>query len=199
MSEHEPEFLAEIRNIQMLIGRNVLVFQNVEQLLKVINNYKKGSGTPENILKRKSRIDELSLGRLTDPKVMEKIDTKFNKQDKNNLYINFENLINDQELEKSIKFFNDINDDRNLLIHNFTAKWPLDKVDNREAAKQWLLNQYETIIKHRDILVTSCKLIVEGTNIMNDFYKSEDNIKIVNNYLLENGAVSIQLEYITKY
>jgi len=33
MDDIDPQELEEIQNIQMLIGRNILVFQNVEHLL----------------------------------------------------------------------------------------------------------------------------------------------------------------------
>ena len=177
MSEIKPEVLAEIRNIQMLIGRNVLVFQNVERILKFIHNFRNGSGTFEILLKRKVKIDELSLGRLTDESVLKRIDSKLNKQSDTELHFAYDILSDYEALDFAIKFFNDINDDRNLLIHNFTSIWPMDKSENREKAKNWLLDQYKAIFAQREVLVSSLKLIVERTNIVGEYFSSNEGLE----------------------
>ena len=83
------KYCLEIRNIQMLIGRNILVFQDVEQKLKLILNFKKGSGTIENLIKRKEKIDQLSLGRLTDESYLKKIESKLTINEEKKLFLSF--------------------------------------------------------------------------------------------------------------
>jgi hypothetical protein len=179
VNEIDPKVLAEIRNIQMLIGRNVLVFQNVEHILKLIHQFKNGSGTFKNLLKRKEKIDELSLGRLTNDSILKKISSKLNSKSDKDIYISYSTLPDDKALNFAIKFFNDINEDRNFLVHNFTVKWKLDNPDHREEAKNWLLKQYQTSIEQREVLIIAMQQIVERTSAMNDFINSEEGRKVL--------------------
>ncbi|MDO9233988.1 MAG: hypothetical protein Q8S46_06180 [Methylotenera sp.] len=76
MNDINPKALEEINHIEMLVGRNILLFQEVELLLKDINHLRYGAGTENNLLERKKKINELSLGRLSDTSVLTKIDSK---------------------------------------------------------------------------------------------------------------------------
>lgn len=200
MSEIDPQVLAEIRNIQMLIGRNILVFQNVEHILKVILHLREGSGTVNNLAKRKTKIDELSLGRLSDQSVLRKIDSKLSAQSEKDLHITYGSQYEDHALDSAIKFFKDINDDRNLLVHNFTIRWPLDKSKNREKAKSWLLNQYEVAMAQREILILAMKDFEERTNAVDNYFKSEEAKKVWEDFLASDSeTITFTFDKTEKY
>ena len=94
MNDIDPQVLEEIRHIQMLIGRNILTFQNVEHLLKCIHHYRQGSGTVNNLAKLKIKIDELSLGRLSDEAALTRIDSKLNSKSDSEFHFSYEILKN---------------------------------------------------------------------------------------------------------
>ncbi|WP_047540626.1 hypothetical protein [Methylotenera versatilis] len=177
MKDISAEDLAEIRNIQMLLGRNVLIFQNVEHILKLIHQFKEGKGTFENLHNRKKKIDELSLGRLTDETYLKKIDSKFNKEESDQYYFSYNSLPDNEALNTTIKFFNDINDDRNFIIHNFCKRWHLDHKDHRVEAKNWLVKQYDDVLANRAVLIDVMQMIVSRTLMMNEFVNSSEGVK----------------------
>lgn len=183
MDDIDPQTLEEIQHIQMLIGRNILVFQNVEHLLKNIHLFRHGSGTAKNLAKRKIKIDELSLGRLSDLSVISRIDSKLSSKNESETHFSYNILKNDPTLDSAIKFFNNINDDRNFLVHNFTTRWPLDKSENRVLAKDWLLNQYDSIIAKKEILVTSLNIIAVRTNAMSEYFNSDEGKKTLEQFI----------------
>lgn len=192
MDDIDPQVIEEIRHIQMLIGRNILVFQNVEHLLKEINHSREGAGTAKNLIQRKMKIDELSLGRLSDETVLQKIDSKLNAKKDDDFHFSYEILKDDPKLNSAIKFFNDINDDRNLLVHNFTTKWPLNKSENRRQAKNWLLKQYDAIFAQREILVESLNIIDERQNVISNYLNSEEGKKSWDEFMISDSQ-EIQL------
>jgi hypothetical protein len=195
MDDIDPQVLEEIRHIQMLIGRNILVFQNVEHLLKNIHYFRQGAGTENNLAKRKIKIDELSLGRLSDKTVLNKIDSKLSSKSDSELHWSYDILKDDQALNSAIKFFNDINDDRNFLVHNFTAKWPLDETENRAQARTWLLSQYDAIFAQRGVLVTSLNIIVERTNAMSEYFNSDEGKKALEKFISSEESQDVTFTF----
>ncbi len=188
MNDIDPVVLEEIRNIQMLIGRNILVFQNVEHLLKNIQHFRQGAGTASNLAKRKVKIDELSLGRLSDETVISRIDSKLNAESDTEFHFSYDILKDNIALNSAVKFFNDINDDRNFLVHNFTAKWKLDNSEDRDQARNWLLSQYDAIIAQKKILVTSFNIIVERSNAVSEFFNSSEGQKAWNEFIISEES-----------
>lgn len=161
MSEIQPEELAEIRNIQMLIGRNVLIFQNIEQILKLINHFGKGRNNFTNLSKRKEKIDQFSFGRLTDKKRLKEIDSSLKYESNKEIIFSYDFLPDDKNFNDAVKFLNSKNEDRNLMVHHISQRWQFDNADHREEAKNWLTNLYESVFEQRKILVDTLYLITQ--------------------------------------
>ncbi|MFA6040234.1 MAG: hypothetical protein WC733_01895 [Methylophilus sp.] len=157
------EEITEIRHTQMLIGRNILLFQNIEHILKVIIYFGSGSGTPSNLIKRKNKIDELSFGRLTDINLLEHIESKFNVESNSEITLSYDFLPDDHDFVDTLKYLNKHNDDRNFLVHNFCQRWQLNRSDHREEAMHWLTTQYNSIFEKREVLVKTLLKITERT------------------------------------
>lgn len=180
----------------MLIGRNVLTFQYIEHILKLIHHFKSGSGTFKNIQKRKNKIDELSLGRLTDESFLKRIDSKLSAKIDKESYFSYSALPDDVELNAAINFFNGINDDRNFLVHNISTKWQFHNAVHREEAKNWLLKQYDDVMKHKTVLESVLNTITERLKAFDEYIYSDEGKKALDEItkVKNNEAFTIVFE-----
>ena len=126
---------------------------------------------------------------------MNKIDSKLSSKSDSELHWSYDILKDDQALNSAIKFFNDINDDRNFLVHNFTAKWPLDETENRAQARTWLLSQYDAIFAQREVLVTSLNIIVERTNAMSEYFNSDEGKKALEKFISSEESQDVTFTF----
>jgi hypothetical protein len=195
VSDINPKALEEINHIEMLVGRNILLFQEVELLLKEINHLRHGAGTENNLLKRKRKINELSLGRLSDTSVLNKIDSKLSVKNATEFYHTYDLLKDYEPLNAAIKFFNDINADRNFLVHNFIAKWNLAEAEVRIKAIEWLINQHHVSFSQKEVLVLSLNIINSRIDIINEYFSSEEGMKQWNDFLDSNEEAHISFTF----
>lgn len=170
----------EVHEIQRLLGRNVILFQIIEKILKRIHHLKKGSNSFNNLKKRHDAINRLSLGRLTDNEVISKIDSKFKYDETKELVFSYDFLPDDESLNKSIIFLNSKNEDRNFMVHLLLDKWDFEVDSDRTEAKQWLLQLYEESYKESLILAEILKKIEDRTKEWSEYIYSDDFKNIFN-------------------
>lgn len=195
MDDVNLQALGEINYIEMLVGRNILLFQEVELLLKEINHLRYAAGTESNLLERKKKIDELSLGRLTDTAVLNKIDSKLSVKNDTDWFHTY-NLLSDYEpLDTAIKFFNDINADRNFLVHNLIAKWNIVEPENSSKAIEWITSQYHASFYQKEVLVSSLNIINRRIDIINEYFNSEEGVKQWDEFLSSDDKPQITFTF----
>lgn len=195
MSDINHQALEGINHIQMLVGRNILLFQEVELLLKDINHLRYGAGVESKLLERKKRIDEMSLGRLSDSTVLNKIDFKLSVKNDTDFHYKYDILKDYEPLNSAVKFFNDINADRNFLVHNFITKWNLDESESRTKAIEWLTTQYDASYSQKEVLVTSLNIINRRIDIINEYFNTEEGMKLWDEFLSSDDEPQITFTF----
>ncbi|MDP1573272.1 hypothetical protein [Hydrogenophaga sp.] len=111
------------------------------------------------------------------------------------LYHTYDLLKDYEPLNAAIKFFNDINTDRNFLVHNFIAKWNLDEAEIRTNAIEWLINQHHVSFSQKEVLVLSLNIINSRIDIINDYFNSEEGKKEWNKFLDLNEEAQISFTF----
>jgi len=164
----------EVHEIQRLLGRNVILFQIIEQILKKIHHFKKASNSFDNLKKRHDAINRLSLGRLTDHEVINKIDSKLKYDKTKDVVFSYDFLPDDESLNKSINFLNSKNEDRNFMVHLLLDKWDFQVESDRRESKEWLLKLFEESHKESLILAEILKTIEDRTKEFNEYINSNE-------------------------
>lgn len=174
--------IEELRNeVFRKIGRNIVLFQQVEQLLKFLIIYGKiegYAGELETTLQQRSeKISKKTMGQLIGQHIEDNylIDKEFNGADTNpvereEIYFSFDFTmsVDAAYYEKKKKTLASLVAERNNLIHHFSPH--LDSIQSLSEAERYLDDQHERILPERDELLN----IVQGFEEYRAFMRSDE-------------------------
>ena len=182
--------LESLKNeVHRKIGRNIILFQKIELLLKFLLANSKISGYAlelKEIIEQQNKVfEKQTLGQLVN-QFFENIIFSSTKIDDEpdvlkGVWINFDcKFLNDssvyEEQKKSLVL---VVAERNELVHHFLLKWDLTLVDGWISADQYLDKQYEKIENESQNLQVLAEILEERRKDIPDFLRQfVDFIKI---------------------
>lgn len=182
--------LESLKNeVHRKLGRNIILFQKIELLLKFLLANSKISGYLDElkiIQERQNKIfEKQTLGQLANQFVENiifssgKIDDEPNVLKAKGIWISIDckfssdsTVYEDYEQEK--KSLGLIVAERNELVHHFFLKWDLTLVDGWNSAEHYLDKQYEKIKNEFQRLKVLAELLEEGRKDIGNFMKTDE-------------------------
>ena len=162
------------------VGRNVVLFQQIESMLKLLISVHHNEGTTDNIAeqqqKRVAKIHAQTMGQLAEQyKNGILSDAEIPSKEPDNLkvpYISFTfRLAGDSDfLESQQSNLEILVNERNALIHHFLPKWIPDSQEAMAEAVLYLDQQREKVMPMFDHLKESVKVLQS----MATFFNSEE-------------------------
>jgi hypothetical protein len=182
-SQQEME-LENLKNeVLRKIGRNVMLFQQLEHLLKAMLDFGNYSGYFSELQQRFNMRQEANrkktMGQLVEP-VMRSVysnvsDILDEPEELREPWVSFRYGIacDDSFRNEQKETLQKIVDERNELIHHLWPKWNTTSIQSGKEVEQFLDEQRERILPELDIL----KGFITGIKEYSDFYTSEEGQK----------------------
>ena len=166
----------KIEEIQILIGKNILLLQEIEQLLKFIIYHESGKGLEKDLKKRKKNIDAMPLGKLLNKKMTDRHNSTIDPEitPLNETYVSYSFTLGKTDisiLKKSVE--TDVLEERNILVHKFLIENDLTNDIGIAKAKKFLTEQHEKITKQKLPLVESRDALIKVGSTLNNFLNSQ--------------------------
>ena len=179
--------LESLKNeVHRKLGRNIILFQKIELLLKFLLANSKISGYVDElkiIQERQNKIfEKQTLGQLVNQFFeniifsLKKIDDEPDVLKEKGVWISFDCAFpNDstihEEQKKSLAL---IVAERNELVHHFFSMWDLTLFNGWNSAEHYLDKQYDKIEKEFQHLKVLAKLLEEGRKDIGNFMKTDE-------------------------
>jgi hypothetical protein len=179
--------LEKYRNVvHQKIGRNVVLFQEIELLLKHLAATGHVSGYAseiQTIIKQQvASIHKQTMGqvvgRFVENTYSEAEDVTNESEELKEAWLSFGFKIRGEDIyERRKKALTSIVAERNELIHHFLPKWDWNSIDNFREAEEYLDRQYDTILSEFENLRDSAKYLQEiekkfAAFMLSDEYKN---------------------------
>ncbi|OMH26238.1 hypothetical protein [Motiliproteus sp. MSK22-1] len=186
--EKETALQSANNEVMRKIGRNMLLFQQIEGLLKYLIANGSIAGTVEDLkAKKESRVEDIkrrTMGQL----VGEFVDSTYaDEQDANSeevidkAYFSFsfrvECEVDYYETQKQVMA--ELVSERNDLIHHFLPKYNPESLENCLALDIELEQQREKLLPELNNLKAMARSLDEGRRIMSEFMHSEDGHRLI--------------------
>ena len=182
-------------------GRNIILFQKIEMLLKFLLANSKISGYIDElriIQEQQNKIfEKQTLGQLV-KQFFENIIFSSAKIDDvpdvlKGVWINFDCTFPDdstvyEEQKKSLAL---LVAERNELVHHFFLKWDLTLVDGWNSAEYYLDKQYEKIENEFQHLKVLAELLEEGRKDIGNFINSEEGKALFKIQIIETDIPQV--------
>lgn len=165
------------------VGRNLLLFQQIEGLLKFLLSSHKAGGTPQDFNKRQQKkidsINKTMLGHLVDKygtEVLQDAGVEVAEEESPADWITFSFRISgDSEFVESMRRdMKLMTDQRNELVHGFLPRWQPDSKEKLEVALDYLDIQREKVLPMHEHLRTIAGHIQESRTKILEFMASEE-------------------------
>ncbi len=165
------------------MGRNLLLFQQIESLLKfLLSHHKAGSKPGEFKKRRQERIDAVNgmmLGHLVHrygTEVLRDAGVEVPEEESPADWITFSFRISgDTEfIEAMRREMKLMTEQRNELVHGFLPRWEPDSIEKLEEALGYLDTQHENVLPMHEHLQTTANDIHEGWKKFFDFIASKE-------------------------
>lgn len=143
------------------VGRNLIVFQQIEHFLKVLLANHKNAGTPEsyasNLQDQTECINKKMLGHLVDKygtDVLQDAGAEVPEDERADDWLRFSfHISGDTEFVESMRRdLKLMTDERNELVHHFLPRWQPNALDKLEEALAYLDAQREKVLPIHDHL-----------------------------------------------
>ncbi|MBE3743435.1 hypothetical protein HJ196_15160 [Vibrio parahaemolyticus] len=177
------ELEISLEDIQQQIGRNILNFQTLEQLLKTIlsnQSFSGGmSGLHSAICKKQDAIRKQTLGQLVGQYTEESIttgdtdDTEFKDLDEPQVSVRFETRLTPNDYAEKQKIFSQLVYERNQLIHHFLPRLDSSSGESLEELSSELDKQNQRVTTEIRFLQSTLKGLDELRRATSDYIKSE--------------------------
>jgi hypothetical protein len=181
------------------IGRNVMLFQQMEHWLKFLSIYGSHSGYVnelETILKdRAADINKKMMGQVAG----QFLENTFSASEKNadepeelkeaRLSFRFRVEGDDQLYEERKNALNAIVAERNDLIHHLLPKWNMNSLESGKDIEQYLDEQREKILPELENLKVLIKTFQEAVKEHADFLASDESTKYFELVPLRNSLI----------
>jgi hypothetical protein len=177
--------LESLKNeVHRKLGRNIILFQKIELLLKFLLANSKISGYLDElkiIQERQNKIfEKQTLGQLAN-QFFENIIFSSTKIDNEpdvlkGVWISFDCAFpNDSTIhEEQKKSLASIVTERNELVHHFFSMWDLTLLNGWKSAEHYLDKQYDKIEKEFQHLKVLAELLEEGRKDIGNFMKTDE-------------------------
>lgn len=191
-----------IKEVQRKLGRNVLLFQRIEQTLKYILAYqdvfiwKSNDGFKSNLEERKSRVSKLCLGQIAKEyigNIFSLTDEVSKKQSEQSDDVFFMSIKNDPII-CDIDFYNQRKDElaaliaeRNDLIHHFLPKWNFNEYESVSEAEKYLDQQRERVLPEFEFLTSLVQNFHDSRKQLAEYILSEEYGKLLELSFLRNS------------
>jgi hypothetical protein len=177
--------LESLKNeVHRKLGRNIILFQKIELLLKFLLANSKISGYIDDLKiiqeRQNKTFEKQTLGQLVNQFFANIIFSSTKIDDEpdvlKGVWINFDcKFLNDssvyEEQKKSLVL---VVAERNELVHHFFLKWDLTLVDGWNSAEHYLDKQYDKIENEFQRLKVLAELLEEGTKDIGNFMKTDE-------------------------
>ncbi len=172
-----------INEIHRKIGRNLLLIQNMEYLLKYIVLNSKVSGQSSQIINIKKTFEEKLSKQSMGQVLSQYLDHIHPLAEKNHKNPNFENdplhlsfeteyNLSKEEFEKKENLLSDILEERNNLVHHFILDFNENSIDSCKDMGNKLDEQRNRILPELEYLQKTVQLIEEFHNKLRKFIES---------------------------
>lgn len=199
-TEPNEDLLVDLRNeVLRRVGRNLLLYQQIEMLMKflVVNAVIDGgpSGPSAELLKRQAEVRKKSLGQIrgqffeelyVEPAEVHNESPPTEIRFRSTFHIS---LSEAEQLARDQKKFEAMTDERNDLVHHFLESCALTDRLALEAALPRLNAQRENAIPLHDSLRQLHDVLVEGRRVMASFIQSPQGEAAIRLMLLQSSKI----------
>lgn len=165
------------------VGRNLVIFQQIEQFLKLLLANHKNAGTPanyaENLQKQTECINKKMLGHLVEKygtEVLQDAGVEVREEERPDNWFAFSFRVSgDTEFVESMR--DDLKlmtDERNDLVHHFLPRWQPGNDDVLNEALTYLDAQRDKVLPMHEHLRNTVLLLHESSKALSDFVASPE-------------------------
>lgn len=185
-SENDPRHGPEVDEVLRRIGRNLLLFQHIEHLLKQLMTGARLDGTVQsiqaNLADRRARIHKQTLGHLAGQFVDDLLADAGERDAPENIneaWFSFGFTIQTDSgfVEQHTAEMKAIVDARNDLIHHFLPRWSPASQDRTRAALAYLDEQRASALPMRERLQSFAKSLQEAATAHTEFMASPEGTR----------------------
>lgn len=165
------------------MGRNLLLFQHIEGLLKFLLSCHKAGGEPVDFKeKQQKRVDTMNrttLGNLVDKygtEVLKDAGAEIPEEESPADWLTFSFRISGdaefvEAMRRDLKL---MTEQRNELVHGFLPRWQPDSPEKLEETLAYLNTQHENVLSMHEHLRTAASQIQETGKKLSEFMASEE-------------------------
>jgi hypothetical protein len=170
------------------IGRNLLLFQQIEAIFKHLLAAHKAEGTPETFQERQKKehkaINRSMMGSLVEKygkEFLQDADADLTDEQSPAGWLSFKfQLVADADvIVKLQRDMDSMTDARNELVHGFLPRWQPDSKEGLRGALAYLDQQRENAIPILEHLRESARQLDEGRRLMLDFISSGEHDRLM--------------------
>lgn len=185
--ESETALKAANNEVMRKIGRNMLLFQQIEGLLKYLLANGSISGTMADLkTKRESRVAEIKrktmgqlVGEFVDSTYSDNKNTKSQDQlDEVYVSFNFHVECEADHYESQKRVLAELVAERNDLIHHFLPKYNSESLESCQVINTQLEQQHEKLLPEVRNLKALVRSLDEARKVLAEFINSEDGHKL---------------------
>lgn len=165
------------------VGRNLLLFQQIEQLLKFLLSYHSANGTPEDFKERQEKqidiINRKMFGKLVGnygTSVLKDtgVDVPEEEEPAGSFTFSF-HISGDTEFVEAMRLdMKLMTEQRNELVHGFLPRWLPDSPEKIKGALAYLDTQREIVMPMHEHLRTAASHFKESRKMLIEFMASEE-------------------------
>ncbi len=198
----EPNRTPEIDEVFRRIGRNLLLFQHIEHLLKQLMTSARLEGTARsmqaNFDERRARIHKQTLGQLAGQfvdDVLADAGEREAPENVNEAWFSFSFTIQTDSafVEQHAAEMKAVVDARNDLIHHFLPRWSPASEDSTRAALAYLDEQRAQALPMRDRLQGFANSLQEAAKVHADFVASPEGARQLELQCLRHSRLVLML------
>ena len=176
------------------IGRNMLMFQRVEQLLKLLlaNSSLEGYGKELESKKanRVSNISSMTMGQLSNEYFNSIFDTSEHElppnEDPSQPYLSFKYSVqrSEERINAEKQYFAELVKERNELVHHLLPKYDPNSLQSIEELSASLEMQRERFLPALNNLTTLCEAQLKIYQLISEFFQSEAGRRLLTEGIL---------------
>lgn len=198
----KPELKTTQDEVFRRVGRNLLLFQQIEQLMKFVLSHHKAGGEPldfkEKQQKRIDTINKTTLGNLVDKygaEVLKDAGTEVPEEESPDNWLTFSFRISgDAEfIETMRRDMKQMTEQRNELVHGFLPRWQPDSPEKIEETLAYLDTQREKVLPMHEHLRTIASHLQETGKKLFEFMAGEEYRKQSEQILLQASPLVLLL------
>lgn len=171
------------------IGRNMIMFQRMEQLLKFLLTNSSLEGYEKELESKKaqraSTISTMTMGQLSNEYFNSIFDTSENElpphEDPSQAYLSFKYSVqrSEEDIDAEKQYFAELVKERNELVHHLLPKYDPTSLQSIEELSESLEKQRERFLPALKNLTTLCEARQKAFKQLSVFFQSEEGGKFI--------------------